>query len=78
MLAALIIALIAGWLTGQIMKGSGYGMLMDIVLGLVGGLIGGFLFGALGLSANGAIGQMIMATVGGVVLVALSHALHRA
>jgi uncharacterized membrane protein YeaQ/YmgE (transglycosylase-associated protein family) len=78
MLIAIIIALIAGWLTGQIMRGSGYGVLIDIALGLVGGLIGGFLFSALGLAVHGAIGQIIMATAGGVVLVALSHVLHRA
>jgi uncharacterized membrane protein YeaQ/YmgE (transglycosylase-associated protein family) len=45
---AVIVGLIAGWLAGKVMKGGGYGVLMDIVLGIVGGVIGRFVFGLLG------------------------------
>jgi len=79
MLYAILVGLIAGWLAGQVMKGGGYGVLMDIVLGLFGGLIGGWLFGALGVwPGGGVIGSIIVAFVGAVVLVAITRALRRA
>jgi uncharacterized membrane protein YeaQ/YmgE (transglycosylase-associated protein family) len=49
----LLIGGLAGWIAGLIMKGGGFGILGDIVLGIVGGVLGGFLFGLLGLSSNG-------------------------
>lgn len=79
MLYAIVVGLIAGWLAGQVMKGGGYGILMDIVLGLVGGLVGGWLFGALGIgTGSGIVGSIIVAFVGAVLLVALSRMLKRA
>ena len=45
----IVVGLIAGWITGKLMKGSGYGALMDIVIGIVGAIIGGFIMRALGL-----------------------------
>jgi len=76
---AIIVGLIAGWLTGQVMKGGGYGVLVDIVLGLVGGVVGGWLFGALGIfPGGGVIGSIIVAFVGAVILVALTRMLRRA
>jgi uncharacterized membrane protein YeaQ/YmgE (transglycosylase-associated protein family) len=64
----LIIGAIAGWLAGQIMKGSGFGALGNIVVGVVGALIGGFLFRLLGFLPMGLIAQLISATVGAVIL----------
>jgi len=79
MIAWIITGLIAGWLAGQVMKGGGYGVLMDIVLGLLGGIVGGWIFGALGIGpAGGMIGGIIVAFVGAVVLVALSRMMRRA
>lgn len=78
MLYAIIVGLIAGWLAGQVMRGSGYGVLIDILLGLVGGVLGGWLFGALGVSAGGGvIGSIVVAFVGAVILVAISRAIKR-
>ena len=78
MLYSIVVGLIAGWLAGQVMRGGGYGILIDIVLGLVGGVIGGWLFGALGVSAGGgAIGSILVAFVGAVILVAISRAIKR-
>ena len=78
MIYAILVGLIAGWLAGQVMKGSGYGILIDILLGLVGGIIGGWLFGALGIyPAGGVIASIIVAFVGAVILVALSRAVKR-
>jgi uncharacterized membrane protein YeaQ/YmgE (transglycosylase-associated protein family) len=79
MLYSIIVGLIAGWLAGQVMKGGGYGILVDILLGLVGGVIGGWLFGALGASAGGGIiGSIIVSFIGAVILVALTRAIRRA
>lgn len=66
----IIVGLIAGWATGRIMKGSGYGPLMDIVLGIIGALIGGWVFTALGIGmGGGVIGSIIVAIIGAVILV---------
>jgi len=71
----LVVGLIAGWLAGLIMKGSGYGVLGDILLGLVGGIVGGWLFGLLLPAAepSGFIGAIIVSAIGAIVLVALSR-----
>jgi uncharacterized membrane protein YeaQ/YmgE (transglycosylase-associated protein family) len=69
--------ILAGWLTGLIMRGRGFGVIGDLVIGLLGGLIGGWLFGLLGLAASGWIGEILMAVAGGVVLVAIVRALRR-
>ena len=63
----LLIGAIAGWLAGKIMKGGGFGLVGNIVIGIIGALIGGFLFGLLGITAGGIIGSIVMATVGAVV-----------
>ena len=79
MLYTILVGLIAGWLAGQVMKGGGYGVIADILLGLVGGVIGGWLFGALGIfPGGGIIGSIIVAFVGAVILVAITHAIRRA
>ena len=69
--------IIAGWLTGQIMKGEGFGLFGDLAVGLVGGLLGGWLAGLLGLGVRGWIGQIVLAVIGGVILVAALRAIRR-
>jgi uncharacterized membrane protein YeaQ/YmgE (transglycosylase-associated protein family) len=56
-IAWIIIGIIAGWITGKLMKGSGFGALMDMVVGLVGALIGGFLSSHLGFGGVGEHGS---------------------
>jgi uncharacterized membrane protein YeaQ/YmgE (transglycosylase-associated protein family) len=74
----LVVGLIAGWLAGVVMKGGGYGMLADIILGILGGVLGGWLFSTLGIRAGGGvIGGIIVAFVGAVILVAITRALKR-
>ena len=51
----IIVGLIAGWAAGKIMKGGGYGAVMDIVLGIIGAVVGGWLLGALGIYPGGGI-----------------------
>ena len=75
----IVVGLIAGWLAGQVMKGGGYGVLADIILGILGGIVGGWIFGQLGVSAGGGmIGSIIVAFIGAVVLVAITRVLKRA
>jgi uncharacterized membrane protein YeaQ/YmgE (transglycosylase-associated protein family) len=66
----LLIGVAAGWLASQIMKGGGSGLVTDLIMGVIGSILGGFLFGMLGLSADGAIGSLVTATVGAIVLIA--------
>ena len=75
---AIVIGLIAGWLAGTVMKGRGYGVLIDIVLGIVGGVIGRFVFAVLGLSSWNVIGSIIVSFVGAVILIWLVRQLKRA
>ena len=73
--AAIIIGLIAGWIAGKLMRGRGYGIVADIVLGLIGAIIGNWMFIRLGIETSGALGFLAMATVGAVVLVGTAHLL---
>jgi len=73
----LLIGIAAGWLGGQIMKGGGFGLVGDLIVGVIGALLGGFLFGLFGLSANGMLGSLVTATVGAVVLIALLRIINR-
>lgn len=64
-----LIGAAAGWLAGQFFKGSGFGVIGNIVVGVIGGLIGGFLFSVLGISTGGGlIGSLVTAVVGALVL----------
>lgn len=78
-LAWIVVGLIAGWLAGQVMKGGGYGMVADIILGLLGGVLGGWIFEKLGVSTGGGmIGSIIVAFIGAVILVGITRLLKRA
>jgi uncharacterized membrane protein YeaQ/YmgE (transglycosylase-associated protein family) len=75
----IVVGLIAGFLAGQLMKGGGYGVLADIILGLLGAVLGGWLFGMLGVGAgNGMIGSIIVAFIGAVILIGLTRLVKRA
>ncbi|MDX1459404.1 MAG: GlsB/YeaQ/YmgE family stress response membrane protein [Marinobacter sp.] len=67
----LIIGGVAGWLAGLIMKGRGFGVLANVGIGIVGSFIGGILFRLLGLASQGAVGELVTATVGAVLLLAI-------
>ena len=75
----IVVGLIAGWLAGKVMKGSGYGVAMDIVIGMIGAVIGGFLFGTLGgFPFGGLIGSVVVAFVGSVILIYVARLLKKA
>jgi uncharacterized membrane protein YeaQ/YmgE (transglycosylase-associated protein family) len=64
----LAIGAVAGWLAGILMKGGGFGLLGNIVIGIIGAVVGGFVFGLLGISTVGLVGSIITATAGAVIL----------
>jgi uncharacterized membrane protein YeaQ/YmgE (transglycosylase-associated protein family) len=74
----IIVGLIAGWLAGRVMKGGGYGVLADIVLGILGGILGGWIFGKMAMGATSTIGSIIVAFIGAVILVGLTRLVKRA
>jgi len=78
MIGTMFLGLIAGWITGLVMRGSGFGVIADIVIGLIGAVIGHWIFDLIGASPNGRIGHLVMAVVGAIVLVALVHAVRGA
>ena len=74
----LLIGLIAGWLAGKVMRGGGFGIVGDIIVGVIGALLGGWLFGVLGIHAGGLVGSIITAFVGAVVLILILRVIRRA
>ena len=72
----LIVGAIAGWLAGQFMRGGGYGLVGDIVIGALGAFVGGFLLTVLGIGGSaGLVGSIVVAFVGAVILIAVPRAL---
>jgi uncharacterized membrane protein YeaQ/YmgE (transglycosylase-associated protein family) len=66
----LIIGAVAGWLAGVLMKGGGFGLIGDIVVGIIGAVVGGWLAGMVGLHiGSGLVSSLITATVGAVLLI---------
>ena len=75
----LILGAVAGWLAGTLMRGGGFGLIGNIIIGIVGAFIGGWLFGALGISAGGSfVGSLITATIGAAVLLWVVSMIKRA
>ena len=74
-IAWLIVGLIAGFLAGKVMKGSGYGIVGDIVVGLIGAFIGGMLFGSFANAEYAMIGSIVVAFVGACILIAILRAI---
>ena len=75
----LIVGLVAGWLAGMLVKGGGFGIFGDLVVGVIGAVLGGWLFSTLGASAGGGlVGSIIVATIGAVVLLFLVRLIKRA
>jgi uncharacterized membrane protein YeaQ/YmgE (transglycosylase-associated protein family) len=69
--------LIAGWVAGRIMKGGGYGVVADIVLGIVGGVVGGWVIGLFGLGGGGFIWSILVAILGAVILIGVTRLIRR-
>jgi uncharacterized membrane protein YeaQ/YmgE (transglycosylase-associated protein family) len=70
-IAWIFIGVVAGWLTGKIMKGSGFGFFVDMLVGIVGAMVGGFIsyhLGLGGVNEHGLIISIVIAVFGAVVL----------
>lgn len=73
----LVIGALAGWLAGLIMRGGGFGLLGNILVGVVGAVLGSFLFGLLGIYTTSLIGSLITALIGAIVLIFIVRLIRR-
>lgn len=73
----IIVGIIAGFLAGKILRGKGYGLLGNLIIGLIGSFVGELLFNALNLSASGTLGSILMSTVGAVAFLFLMQLLKK-
>ena len=64
----IIIGAVAGWLAGKLMRGGGFGFIVNLLVGIAGAVIGGWVFGLLGIAAGGIIGSLVTALVGAIIL----------
>jgi len=79
LLIMLAIGAVSGWLAGIVMKGGGFGLIGDIIVGIIGAVVGGYLFGLFGISVGvGLIGSVVTATVGAIVLLFVIRLIKRA
>jgi uncharacterized membrane protein YeaQ/YmgE (transglycosylase-associated protein family) len=74
----LILGAVAGWLAGVLVRGGGFGLIGDIIVGIIGSVVGGFVFGLLGITAFGLLGQLLFAVVGAVIFICLIRLVKRA
>jgi uncharacterized membrane protein YeaQ/YmgE (transglycosylase-associated protein family) len=74
----LVVGLIAGWAAGKIMKGGGYGTVMDIILGIIGAVVGGWVMSVVGIQSGGFIGTILVAILGAVILIWITRMLKKA
>ena len=59
----ILIGIVAGYVAGKIIRGGGFGLLVNLVLGIIGGVLGGWVFSLFGLAATGIIGSLITSVV---------------
>ena len=74
-IAWVLVGLISGWLAGLAMKGGGYGVLGDIIVGLIGALVGGFLMSYFVQGTTGFVGSIVVAFLGACILIAIVRAI---
>lgn len=72
----IITGIIAGWIAGMLVRGYGFGVLGDLIVGLLGGLIGGYLAGVFGVGPTNWLGAVLVSAIGGVILVWILHLIH--
>ncbi len=64
----LVIGAVAGWIAGTLMKGGGFGVVGNLIVGIIGAFLGGMIFSWLGIAAGGLLGSLVTATIGAIVL----------
>lgn len=78
LLYSLLIGAVAGWLAGQLMKGGGFGLLINIILGIIGGFVAGWLFGKLEINfIDGIIGDILKGAIGASIILFISNLLKK-
>lgn len=78
LLYSIVIGIVAGWIAGLLVKGGGFGLIGDLIVGVIGAVLGGWLFGIFGLTAYGTMGFLIMSVVGAVVFLFIVKIIKRA
>jgi uncharacterized membrane protein YeaQ/YmgE (transglycosylase-associated protein family) len=76
-ITTLLVGAIAGWLAGKVMRGEGYGALMNVLLGIVGGVLGGIVFDLVGLKTIGLVSRIVCSFAGSVLVVWLASQLSK-
>jgi uncharacterized membrane protein YeaQ/YmgE (transglycosylase-associated protein family) len=76
MIASILVGLIAGWLAGKLVRGRGYGVIADVLLGLLGGVVGGWIFAVFGVHAHHLFSAIVVSTLGATALVTATRALN--
>ncbi len=76
--AFIVVGILAGWIAGLIMRGHGFGMVADLIIGIIGAVIGGLIFDFLDITAYGFMGSLTMSVIGAVILLGFSSVMHRA
>jgi uncharacterized membrane protein YeaQ/YmgE (transglycosylase-associated protein family) len=74
----ILIGILAGWIAGQLWKGSGFGVLGDLIVGVIGSLLGSFIFGLIGIGAYGLIGRLVISVLGALILLWLIRLIKKA
>ena len=64
----ILIGILAGFVAGTLMRGGGFGIIVNLVVGIIGAVLGGWVFGLLGIHTTGIIGSLVTATVGAIIL----------
>lgn len=78
LLYSLLIGAVAGWLAGKFMKGGGFGLLINIILGIVGGVVAGWLFGKLGINiSSGILGDVLKGAIGASIILLVANLLKK-
>jgi len=74
----LLIGAVAGWLAGQVVRGGGFGLVGDIVVGILGAFVAGLLLPRLGLGLTGIAGAIIYSAIGAIILLVVIRLIKRA
>lgn len=74
----LVIGAVAGWIAGTLMKGGGFGVVGNLIVGIIGAFLGGMIFSWLGIAAGGLLGSLVTATIGAIILLFLVGLLKKA
>ena len=77
LISFLVVGLLAGWIAGRLTKGSGFGLLGNLLVGVIGAFVGGLLFWLLSLTAHNLIGQIVTAVIGAVIALFAAAKLRR-